>query len=204
MLIDNPKDLYAMCPQCDAVIYNTGRVVDHCGDLGGTKCAIKKQSDIAANRVATITLNDGSYVLVDYKHMPVLKCYAWSIHRDGYAYGKVNGKNVYLHRLVYQEEFGEHGDLVDHVNGNRLDCRCSNLRRASHSENRRNTGKTRGTSKYIGVYYNKKRSKWCASIQHEKKNKHIGYYDKEIDAAKAYNAMARLYYGEFAKLNEVE
>lgn len=193
-----------MCPQCNACIYNTGRVVEHCGDLGGKECAIKTQADVTHNRVATIPLNDGSLALVDYRHLPVLKCYAWMAHRDGYAYGKVNGKNYYLHRLVYQEEFGEHGDLVDHRNHDRLDNRVSNLRRATHAENRQNTSKVRGTSKYIGVYYHKKRGKWCASIQNEGKNKHIGYYDNEIDAAKAYNAMATLYYGEFAKLNEVD
>lgn len=201
-MINISKDIYAICPKCTALVYTNSKIINHCDDVGKGDCIFNNVQSVHLYKIATIPLNDGALALVDARHMSVLKCYAWMKHRDGYAYGKVNEKNVYLHRLVYELEFGVHGDLVDHISGQRLDCRIANLRKATHSENRRNTKKVRGSSKYIGVYYNKKREKWCASIQHEGKNKHIGYYDVELDAAKAYNAMAMLHYGDYAKLNE--
>lgn len=202
-MIEISKDIYAVCPLCSAIVFNNSKIINHCDDVGKGDCIFNNIHSVHQHKVATIPLNDGSLALVDARHMSVLKCYAWMIHRDGYAYGKVNEKNVYLHRLIYELEFGTHGDLVDHINGNRLDNRVANLRKATHKENRRNTKKVRGTSKYIGVYYNKKRNKWCASIQHEGKNRHIGYYDVELDAARAYNEKAREFYGDYAKLNEV-
>lgn len=202
-MLEITKDLFAVCPQCSATVFKDGKITNHCGAVAGDNCAIRTPQLLQHYKVNSIPLNDGSLSLIDARYLPLVKCYAWSIHRDGYAYGKVNGKNFYLHRFIYEQEFGTHDDLVDHISGNRLDNRIANLRRATAQENRRNTGKSRGSSRYIGVYYHKKRSKWCASIQHEGKNQHLGYFANEIDAAKAYNAFATLHYGEFAKLNEV-
>ena len=43
--------------------------------------------------------------------------------------------------------------------------------------------------------------KWIAQIRHEGGHKFIGYFDNEIDAAKAYDEAAKQYHGEFAVLN---
>lgn len=60
------------------------------------------------------------------------------------------------------------------------------------------------TSKYVGVHWSNARHKWCASIQYNYKNKNLGRYDSETDAALAYNKAANMYHGDKAKLNIID
>ena len=59
------------------------------------------------------------------------------------------------------------------------------------------------TSCYKGCYFDKIHNKWKASIRHNGKNKTLGYFDNEKDAARCYNETAENEFGEFAKLNDV-
>lgn len=59
----------------------------------------------------------------------------------------------------------------------------------------------KGTSQYLGVSWFKRDACWKAFIYVDKKQKHLGYYQSEIDAARAYNVAALKYHGEFARLN---
>lgn len=58
-----------------------------------------------------------------------------------------------------------------------------------------------GTSKYRGVSYSTTAGKWIAKLQVNKKRRHLGYYDDEVSAAKAYNTAAKELLGDKAKLN---
>jgi len=57
------------------------------------------------------------------------------------------------------------------------------------------------TSKYKGVSWDEPRGKWKAQIQCEGRNRYIGRYDEEEDAALAYDQEARRQFGEHASLN---
>lgn len=59
------------------------------------------------------------------------------------------------------------------------------------------------SSRYRGVSWKKQRSTWVASIGVAGRQKHLGVFATEQDAARAYNAAAIEHYGDKAILNEV-
>lgn len=107
-------------------------------------------------------------------------------------------RTILLHRFILGDL--EDGVEVDHINGDGLDNRKENLRVATASENGANrTGYQGRTSKYKGVCF--WRNKWRAQIGIRGTNRHIGSFDNEVDAAKAYDEVAQESFGEFAVLN---
>jgi hypothetical protein len=104
-----------------------------------------------------------------------------------YSYGSTQNKNV--HQLV-AIAFLNHtpngvNRVVDHINDDPLDNRVENLQIVSQ---RFNCRKTQGnyTSKYKGVYWNKKAKKWRGSIMIDKMQTHLGFFKNEYDAHLAY------------------
>lgn len=122
----------------------------------------------------------------------------------GYFGVKFKARDYMVHRIIYELEIGELGpqDGVDHINGNRMDNRVENLRKANVSQNTRNQAKQPGkTSKYKGVTFCKKSSKWKTTVKAEGKSIHLGMYKDEASAALAYDYGAKFYAGEYAWLN---
>jgi hypothetical protein len=129
----------------------------------------------------------------------------------GYLFVRLSkkGKGVihYIHQLVAREWVGnpEKKRCVDHIDGSRTNNHYENLRYATHSENSRNRkNRTDVTSVYKGVSYYKPTGKWKAAINITGKDKYLGYFTSEREAAEAYNAAAVEHYKEFARLNEFE
>lgn len=90
--------------------------------------------------------------------------------------------------------------LVDHINGNGLDNRRSNLRKATSAENGRNRRRaSNNTSGFKGVYLT--RDVWRALIWVEGRRRHLGLFATPEEAARAYDAAALEHFGEFAWLN---
>jgi hypothetical protein len=105
----------------------------------------------------------------------------------------------YLHRVIMEPAKGL---LVDHRNRNPFDNRRDNLRIATHSENSCNQPKRKNTSsQYGGVTRDKRCGRWEAVIVDQGKRIRLGRFDNEEDAARAYDAAAKKYHGEFARLN---
>jgi hypothetical protein len=117
---------------------------------------------------------------------------------------RINGKRSYLLLHRYLTDCPK-GKEVDHINGNGLDNRKENIRICSRSQNVCNAKKykTGFTSKYKGVCFRKPSNKYVAQIMIGKIRKGLGYFEKEIDAAIAYNNAAIKYYGEFARVNSI-
>jgi len=94
-----------------------------------------------------------------------------------------------------------HRIVVDHINNVKDDNRVENLQLIS---NRENCTKDRvgGTSKYIGVYFNKADKKWVSRIQINGKNIFLGRFSNELDAAKAYQDKLNEYNENFANFKK--
>lgn len=102
-----------------------------------------------------------------------------------------------LHRQIKN---AKKGDIIDHGDGNGLNCQEYNLRFCTHSQNMANR-KAFGKSIYLGVAYNQSHKLWVAAIKINGKRKHLGYSKDEAECALLYNEAAINIHGEFARLN---
>lgn len=147
-----------------------------------------------------IPLTKGYVALVDYNNYDFLNQWKWTFEKR-YAVRKVNKKAVYMHRLVVE---ANDGFEVDHINGDPLDNRKTNLRLCTHAQNCKNTKiQTNNTSGYKGVSFNKDKKKWKAYINIDRVQKFLGYHADIANAACAYNKAAKEYFGEFARINNL-
>jgi hypothetical protein len=151
-----------------------------------------------------IELTRGQVVIVDDQDFLELAQYRWCYSTVGYAVRRKkmpDGKSkvVYMHREIMNPEKGME---VDHVNGQKLDCRRDNLRLCTSGQNKYNIGKKRdNTSGYKGVWYSKQKQRWVSEIWVEKKKRYLGSFNTPEDAAIAYNAAAIRFHGDFSNIN---
>jgi hypothetical protein len=146
-------------------------------------------------QVVKCLIGDGDF-LIDIEDSWILYEYNYYIHETkpgaGCKYvrchkkGSKKNERVYLHRLITN---ANKNDIVDHINGNKLDNRRLNLRFVCHSLNALNSKKTEGitSSQFKGVYFDKARNKYRAYCC----GKFIGRFLNESDAAEAYNKFVR-------------
>jgi hypothetical protein len=138
----------------------------------------------------------GKSTIVDASLYDELKGYGWFVTSQGYVARTLKQKLQYMHRVLINPP---QGMQVDHINGDKLDNRLSNLRICTRSENTRNAGSHTGSSRYKGVL--KIGNRWRAAIRVNRQPIYLGHHSSEEDAAKAYDAAARKYFGKFARLN---
>lgn len=146
-----------------------------------------------------IPLTQGYISLVDDEDYPQLIVHRWQ-YLHGYAVRGYRDQKIYMHRVVLN---APKGLRVDHINRNPLDNRKTNLRLATVQENSRNISgyPLKRKSQYKGVTWHKQVQKWQAQIKTGKEQIYLGLFASESDAARAYDAMARELFGEFAYLN---
>lgn len=150
-----------------------------------------------------ITLSRDKIALVDAEDAPrVLALGLWTANWTGtawYAVNKAGGICTYLHRFIVGETNPK--AHVDHENGNTLDCRRSNLRVATPTQNNANRSKkkTPGTSRYKGVDFHA--GKWRARVKVNGVQRSLGHFSTAEAAARAYDEAARQTHGAFARCN---
>lgn len=126
---------------------------------------------------------------------------AGTTNDQGYRIISVDGRDYRAHRLAWLYVTGAWPtEQIDHINGIRGDNRWCNLRAATEQQNKANTRVSKSSRSGVkGVFWSERRRKWFAKINPDRKQVHLGYFDRIEDAAAAYAAGARRFYGEFAK-----
>lgn len=153
-----------------------------------------------------VELNHGLFALVDEHDLHTVQDLKWHATKRrpcGLQYvgssslRSSGGGYIYMHRHILNCDAST---VVDHINGNGLDNRRSNLRVASSSGNNRNRRVSRlitKTSRFKGVHRCGKR--WRAQVA----DRTVGLFANEHDAAIAYDVAASMEFGEFALTNEM-
>ena len=141
------------------------------------------------------TIN-GACIMVDYDDAEKFNGRSWSVNKGGYGKahaGKGGTKTIYAHQLVMPDHA-----MLDHRNGNKLDCRKANLRPCTPAQNSANVppkpGKFKGVSRA-------RSGRWFSVASKDGKSFRLGTFDTEVEAAVAYDKKAKELWGEFAYQN---
>ena len=155
-----------------------------------------------------IKLTRGKYAIVDVEDFERLNKYKWHSTQYGYAKRAVSNKSgkgrkqveVYMHKLICP---APKGMIVDHINRNCLDNRKNNLRPATQKQNvwNRKFARKGGKTSYNGIRWDRNKEKWQVRLTINGRRKSFGYYADELEAARAYDRIAKKYRGEYAFLN---
>lgn len=159
--------------------------------------------------VAYVPLTRGYEAIIDADSAPLVSEWNWCAKVDTLSDGSVRSVYAYrssmkprravfyLHKAILTVEDGQH---VDHVDGNGLNNRRSNLRPASPSENQHNRKRLSKTvSGLKGVSRAPRSPKWRARIKINGQERVVGLFDTKEAAHAAYIKAAMALHGDFAR-----
>lgn len=184
-----------MCPKHYKQMKKYGDVLDN-----DPRCKSDPNEIIIYETHAEIILYDKNSqeiarALIDVEDVDTVKEYKWYLKKEGYVY--YAKESIRLHRLIMDAQEDE---IVDHINGDKLDNRKSNLRICTQQQNSCNNKKRKNNSSgTTGVYYSSKLSKWYSQITVNRKTIFLGYYNNAEDAIQARKDAETEYFGEFKR-----
>ena len=125
--------------------------------------------------------------------------------KPGSRVGVINGRYIQInfggyrdraHRLAWLFVHGYMPKEIDHINGNGLDNRLSNLREVTHQQNLHNHIRPprHNSTGFMGVSFFKGTNRFSSYIQVDGKKKHLGYFDTPHEAHQVYLQAKRRYH----------
>lgn len=153
----------------------------------------------------TVPLSRGYVALVDASDYPqVIAAGPW--------HARPRGLTVYAQRHTFltdgrrttqqMHNFITGAIGIDHRNGDGLDNRRANLRATTQAQNCANTRlRSNNKSGFKGVSWKKSGGAWVAQIRRDGKSYHLGLFSDREEAARAYDAAAIEFFGEYARIN---
>lgn len=145
-----------------------------------------------------IKLTQDKVAVVDDEDYEWLSLHKWCVQKGRNTFYAVRSTRksedglpitaIMMHRAILEKHASlqpEHE--TDHRSGDGLDNQRSNLRSVTTRQNQQNqVNRSKQSSKFPGVHWNKRAGKWQSRITINGKRKHLGYFDNEEDAALAY------------------
>ena len=133
---------------------------------------------------------------ISLKSVDMVSSHKWSVHSAGYVSTNIGENIVLLHRLIKNPP----EDMeVDHMNGDRFDCRDENLSVCSGFQNSVNKRiSSKNSSGVVGVCYDKSRSKWQMRIEYMSKLRISKRFDSFDEAVKERLINESKYFEEFS------
>lgn len=142
------------------------------------------------------TIDDGDFLLVapyNWCVLVVKKTYCTKVYALCRRVIEGRSTTIFMHQLISGLE------RPDHVDGNGLNNRRSNLRAATPSQNNQNTRHVRGSVPFKGVEC--LRGRFRVRVKLNGKRISVGSFGSAEDAARAYDTAAIKHFGEFAQTN---
>jgi hypothetical protein len=147
--------------------------------------------------VKKISLTQNKFAIVDNEDFELLNQFRWHAIKSKYTFyaqrdTKVNEKRIHIkmHHCIIGKP--PKGKVIDHINGNGLDNRVENLRIVTQRKNMQNILSKTFSSKYPGVYRDRKVERWAAHIKVNGIEKYLGSYESEEAAYNIYLKAAEL------------
>lgn len=168
--------------------------------------AIKLKNKYVKYTYHTLIKTAKGNIKIDSDDINIVNKYVWHITKLGYALTYINRKTLFIHRLIMKlgNVNKKLNNLCDHINGDPLDNRKSNLRICGSTENSYN--KKVQTNNKLGVkgvikleYKNTGWVKYEARIRANGKIYILGYFDTIEEAKNTYNKKAKELHKEFAR-----
>jgi hypothetical protein len=154
---------------------------------------------------AYVPLTQGLEAVIDAEDVPLVEGRNWFTWKNsrGRVYaqrqsrldgpGKQRQRVLPMHRVIVD---APDDMFVDHIDGDGLNNRRSNLRIVTNAQNMQNRGKpSNNTSGYKGV--SKNRTRWEAVIRAHGRVKYLGSFGSALEAHQAYLAEAAVLHGEY-------
>lgn len=165
---------------------------------------IHPPSDLSNPKTAKIILTRGYVAIIDEIDCDLCELNWYAARtRKPYAIRKKNKVSILMHRVILERIIGREmtkDEQVDHIDGDGLNNRRSNLRLATHTQNMQNRKMSKVNKiGYKGVYLNR-RGVYDARITCNRKRIFLGSFDTPEKAYNAYCKASEELHGEFGRI----
>jgi hypothetical protein len=168
---------------------------------------MSRRSVEIVGEIARVPLSQGLFAIIDAADVPLVGGYTWTAtvnNRATYAVRSAlkdeprHKAKIILHRVIMGNPTGL---TIDHINGDGLDCRRSNLRLATVAENSRNRRISRNSSTGFKGVTLIADDRWQARIRLNGRRYNLGCFGSPEEASAAYNRASRHLHGDFGRQN---
>lgn len=137
----------------------------------------------------------GEKILIDLQDFEKVIKHSWCITKSGYAVANIGGIVTPLHRYILSPSTTQ---IIDHINGNKLDNQRSNLRICDNKSNVRNSRLSKNSSMpYPGIRVTKG-GRFKTRITVNRVEKSLGTYATFEEALQARQKAEIQFFGDYA------